>query len=882
MAMTTEYTRTYSDIRGIKLGCINDTAHLCDAENVYRDYHSADGAIESVPGFRTVKCFDDHIYGIYRMRSTGENGDRIIVHAGTQLIHFNLSDINDTISPISCGTVKPTYSEGFQCGNYFYVLDGNRIVAMDDSGNSDYIGSTDMPAYVPTTYLEGEKHEQRNLLTDSFIEEYNISNPLLYSYGTSALHYTVTDEEKRICEVSGVDDSFNGTLNIPAWTTINGIGYRVGSIGESAFAGNTGIRTVRISDGVERIGSFAFYKAANLTVVFLPSSLITVGNGAFAECTFLEILYIGSALKSFGATAFSFCTSLSTVNYSGTEEDYKKIENAPSSNGRTIEYGVSDNAIMLRLPIKSSALSLDRMSIDNTDVLFSTEKGEDGNMAAVISMESKDALTGKRIRIYGTANPLYIDPGNGTQIRSFEAVCGCRRHALFDGRLFLAGNPELPNTVFYSALGNSGSNIPFYFGEYDFFSDGNGKATVRAMLTVGDKLAVFKESDDGHGGIFYHEIKYTADDLVPRIYPVASIHSGIGACAGAISFFDDPVFVSKRGISALESEQLNYTRSVGMRSSSINNELLRSNLSNAKLGIWEGYLVIAVDGIVYLGDSRRRYRDIGGSYEYEWFKLCDIGIWEGGTDIYRYSTFSNNHHIVHPTKGDTVCTDTVLHSHLANNELHYTIENGYKYALRKTEEKTGGTFLPATAILADGDLFMFGTANGTLCIFNNDMRGVPPARISESEDFDPAAYKEKMGNRIHPDFYSFCDRAPRYSLKFALDSCDIPYLTKNTVKNSAVIKCKSFASSRLTIEVGTDRSGYSEVTTCTGGDIDFYDIDFSSMDISTSEYSTMPFGEHEKRWVEKQIAIYSDDYCRPIGICSLTYRYTANGRIKRS
>lgn len=882
MVKATEYTRTYSSIRGIKLGCINDTAHLCDAENVYRDYHSTDGAIESVPGFRTIQHFDAPIYGIYRMRGKTGSSDRIIVHAGTQLICFDLGDIYGTISPIYADMAKPTYSEGFQCGNRFYVLDGTHIVAVDDYGNADCIGGIDMPPYVPTTYLEGERYEQRNLLTDSFIEEYNISDPLLYSYGTSSLHYTVTDEDKRICEVSGVDDSFNGTLNIPAWTTINGISYRVSAIGKSAFVGHTGINTVRISEGIERIGSFAFYKAANLAVAFLPCSLISVGNGAFAECISLDTLYVGSALKSFGATSFSLCRSLSTVNYSGTEEDYKKVENAPTASSITINYGISEDSIMLRLPIKSPTLSLDRMSIDGKDAVFSTERRDDGSVAAVISADSKDAMTGKRIRIYGTARPLYIDSGNGKQVKSFEAVCGCRRHALFDGRLFLSGNPELPNTVFYSALGKSGNDIPFYFGEYDYFTDGNGGAAVRAMLTVGDKLAVFKESDDGHGGIFYHEVKYTADSFIPRIYPTTSIHSGIGACAGAISFFDDPVFVTSRGISALESEQLNYTRSVGIRSSSINNELLSLDLTNAKLGIWEGYLVVAVDGVVYLGDSRRRYRGVSGSYEYEWFKLCDIGVWEGGTDIYRYNTYTTNHHLVHPTKGDTVCTGVVMVSHAARGKLYYTVENGYKYSLRLTGEKTGGSFHPATTILADGDLFMFGTEDGTLCIFNNDMRGVPPARISESEDFDPEAYKEKMGNRIHPDFYSFCDRAPRYSMKFTLDSCDIPYLTKNTVKNSAVIKCKSFASSRLTIEVGTDRSGYSEVTTCTGGDIDFYDIDFSSMDISTSEYATMPFGEHEKRWVEKQIAIYSGDYCRPIGICSLTYRYTAEGRIKRS
>lgn len=879
----TEYTRTYSDIRGIKLGSYNEPSRLAYSENMYRDYRCSDGAIESIPGFRRLLSLGEPIHGIFRQRChTFE--DHILVHAGTSLYRFPLSEKDTIPTAVSIGTLSSSRSRGFSCANRFYILDGDGILAVEEDGSTARVGSAALEGYIPTTYLDGVKHEQRNLICDKFIEEFNITDPTLYSFSTEGLHFIVTDQEKRTCTVSGIEDGIGGAIYIPARVDIGGVSYRVTSIGASAFAYNEAITSVKVDEGVERVEKFAFRYARGITRIILPDSLTEIGNGAFADCVKMTEIYFGLGLTKIGGAAFSTCTSMENVYYSGTAEDFAKIENVSVTVNYTISYGVSERSLTIRLPISSDALAVSAVTVDGVSTSFEPEY-QGGRVRAVrVAFSAPWEITGKRVLIHGEMNELVsnFDRNESTEkLNSRDAIGSCTLFEFFDGRIFLSGNPRLPNTVFYSSTGASGMDLPLYFGEYDYLCDGQGASKVKAMLSVRDRLAVFKEKDDGSGSIFYHVGKDTDEDVVPRIYPVASIHSGICAVGDAISFFDDPLFVAPTGIAALEMEQINYERSIGIRSSNVNNDLLAEELSSIRLGIWEGYLVVCVGGRVYLADSRQRFRGIGGNYEYEWFKLADIGTYENSARVFRYSSFCNDYRKVHKNV-DQICTGNVLTLSLPAGKLYSTIENNIKYALYLTEELQGGDFSPATEILADGEMFIFGTASGSVCIFNNDKRGVPPERISSSADFNPEEYAEKMSGKIHPDFYDFDYHAPRYALKFTLDSCGIPHLTKSTVKNSAVIKCKTFSASRITLEVGTDRAGYSEITACTGGELDFYDIDFSSLDVFTSPHQTLPFGEKEKRWVEKQIALYSADFRRPIGIYSASFRFVTAGRIKKN
>ena len=212
----------------------------------------------------------------------------------------------------------------------------------------------------------------------------------------------------------------------------------------------------------------------------------------------------------------------------------------------------------------------------------------------------------------------------------------------------------------------------------------------------------------------------------------------------------------------------------------------------------------------------------------------------------------------------------------------YGIEDGKKYSVYRTGERVGGVFSPATVALGVGELLFFGTESGALMLFNNDMRGVPPEEISSAYDFDKEEYKRTMGARIHPYFYSFDGHAVRYAIQTPYDDCGIPHLTKSTVKHSLVMRCKSASSATVRCEVGTESSNYSELTSFPGGKLSFAEMDLGALSLSTADYHTLPIAEKEKRWVQKQITVYSEGYASPIAVSAIAYRYTVEGKVKRT
>lgn len=140
------------------------------------------------------------------------------------------------------------------------------------------------------------------------------------------------------------------------------------SIGSESFDGGKNITSVTIADSVTKINDFAFAGCTSLTKITLPSNLKTLGFYAFAGCKSLKSIVIpgtvtnlsGKAFSDCGITsvtirsgvktiddafenckslttvsipksvtsikdAFNGCTGIKEINYSGTAEDWSKI-----------------------------------------------------------------------------------------------------------------------------------------------------------------------------------------------------------------------------------------------------------------------------------------------------------------------------------------------------------------------------------------------------------------------------------------------------------------------------------------------------------------------------------------------------------------------------
>lgn len=389
-----------------------------------------------------------------------------------------------------------------------------------------------------------------------------------------------------------------------------------------------------------------------------------------------------------------------------------------------------------------------------------------------------------------------------------KELLGCTLCAIFDNRVFFSGNPDFPNRVWFSVL-----NDPQFFGSDNWVDDGIGNARVTGMIPVANALAVLKENAMHEGAVYYHSPSVVeGDDIVTKVYPSEQGLAGIGCLGACTNYLDDPVFVSPRGLEAIGQLSVRYERALEHRSTLVDAYLTRENLKNAFICEWNRYLLLFVDGKMYMADSRQKYSD-GATVQYEWYYCEGIGVYEGQT------------------------TD------------------------KKTGAMTGGEFKPASVAVNLSENIFFGTTNGVVCCFNFDKRDV---------------YGE-----IPPKYYNFDGRTIVSGCATKMDNCGVPHLTKSTVKKSTVVKIKTLPRSSLKVKVRTNRVPYKQIAHVSSAFFTFDDVEFDEFTFVTTAESLFSIREKEKKWVEKQLLLYSDEYCKPFALFYVSSRYFIAGRFKQ-
>ncbi len=459
-------------------------------------------------------------------------------------------------------------------------------------------------------------------------------------------------------------------------------------------------------------------------------------------------------------------------------------------------------------------------------------------------------------------------------------IPNCTVGCMFDNRLFLSGNPQYPNRVWFSNIFTKSATgeiySQFFFGADNWFDDGVGLSPVTGMISVADSLMVLKESPEGEGAIYFHSPVLTEDEVVAKTYSQVKGLSGVGCVGACTNFLDDPVFVSKLGLEAMGTLSVRYERAVEHRSSLVDAQMANMDLSHAFIEEWNGYLFLFVDGDVFLADSRQRYTDDIGVMQYEWYYLSGIGVYKGQYKSYTYSKDIPAEGISVTVEGPQyplhVAEDKVGKEANPNNEMvysaagdgevyHFVIDGGVAYLCETKGNYVGGEFNPATtAKTIDGNLF-FGTKNGVVCQFNFDKR-------------------DEYGE-ISPRWYSYDNRAIVCGCATKMDSCGIPHLTKSTVKKSMVVKTKSLQTSALKVKVRTNRDPYKQIARISSTLFSFDNMDFEDFSFIATEESLFTVREKEKKWVEKQIYVYSDEYLKPFALYYIAFRYVIAGRYKQ-
>jgi hypothetical protein len=197
-----------------------------------------------------------------------------------------------------------------------------------------------------------------------------------------------------------------------------------------------------------------------------------------------------------------------------------------------------------------------------------------------------------------------------------NVVKRCKLACAFDNRIFFSGNQDYPNMLLWCGL-----NEPRYIGVSSYAPQGTGTSQIKALVPGNNALWVFKEPSHENTTIFYNVPIETYDDkLEDTVKTYASSHSSIstGCASTGINFNDDIVFFSDRGMEGISGD-ITTEQVLGHRSTLVDNRMLNeTNYKDMVLTEWEGYLLVIIDGNVYLADSRQKITN-NDHIEYEWF-----------------------------------------------------------------------------------------------------------------------------------------------------------------------------------------------------------------------------------------------------------------------
>ncbi|MBR5272398.1 MAG: hypothetical protein IKU25_03265 [Clostridia bacterium] len=205
----------------------------------------------------------------------------------------------------------------------------------------------------------------------------------------------------------------------------------------------------------------------------------------------------------------------------------------------------------------------------------------------------------------------------------------CTFITTYDNRIFLGGNPDYPNTDFYSELFDG-----TYFSDLSYTNIGTWDEKREDSITsnekilgyskIGDHLAIHTKSDEAT--IYLRSRNMNEEGAY---YPIVAGISGEECITNACNctFLSDPLFLTPSGIFAIGSENITQEKSIRSRSSRINPRLTAEpNLKDAISAVWQGFYMVFINGRVYLADSRGRsyVRNVTGDFEYEWYYFENV------------------------------------------------------------------------------------------------------------------------------------------------------------------------------------------------------------------------------------------------------------------
>ena len=240
-----------------------------------------------------------------------------------------------------------------------------------------------------------------------------------------------------------------------------------------------------------------------------------------------------------------------------------------------------------------------------------------------------------------------LNPPNANSRKITGCTCGTVYSQMAAGQVFVSGNPDYPQYVWYSEL-----NDPCYFPDINYLFVGGAGTKVTGMIPFNSQIAVFKEPSVTESTIFMLNYSTATDQKVAidgtastetrDVYQVKHGFTGVGSLSSksVASLSDEPLFLSQNGIMGIVSNAINSSNAVKNRSGFLDPKLLKEeNLRNAIATVHKNYYILVVNDHAYILDARQKTNDFRGntSYMYEsyyWENIPATCIASDGTTLW--------------------------------------------------------------------------------------------------------------------------------------------------------------------------------------------------------------------------------------------------------
>lgn len=635
------------------------------------------GYPETRHGYEKVIGAEGRINGIYSLQTLA--GDKTLVHHGTKLSEWANGTLTELYSAMA-----DEKSTAAQMDNKLVILDGKKALVYANWGDDVNLqwGARPMAdvAYVPTTIIGakpgstpgGTAYENINLISG-------------YQYNSFLISEYIDPREKPEQPYSGPNPKCRLQLsdapvsevtverrnNVGTWDVVTPadgkftINYDTGTVDFSKYNGNTntsgGLYSTNVTGQDNYRVKFASSHSYNESVSDNFDDLDSIRDRMYLcapkgnwfmdnEVWMTKDEYDAVSDSYYGLGMFHYRLKLRFSDVDFDKPIYLNIKDCSFNTisdkerllGRWELTGISDE---YQLPYgKAKVLAYMEDSEQDASYKIRYKITKTGGECAIDLIVDNGALwyAGGSFTFYGGYWPLYRVSVEYQRIVSAYPdrvnYCTILQKYGYGGnadRLFISGNPALPNYDFWSGI-----NDPTYFPDLNYAQIGDENTAIMGYSWLSDgSLAIHKEWD-GEDSTIYIRKGDTFNGQVVFTLTQGAVGLGVvsSRCGGYMN--GDPLQLSSEGVFAtipVGNTAINE-RYAQNRSYFVNPLLKKQNLKEAEAIVHKGKYYLAAGDYVFVADGdQRSYSYKGDQSSYEWYLWDNVPAriwWSDGDRLF--------------------------------------------------------------------------------------------------------------------------------------------------------------------------------------------------------------------------------------------------------